>query len=195
LRRAAFVSAMGTTELGFLNYCADFGEAIVLVSAVTAASLYLSAIGEFRLGVAWCVSFVAAAGITGVFKAVSWPISGHAATSCAFYGGLAVVLWRGAADRSPLVYWLSVSAIAVIGLVCWSIWLLAWHRLDDIAIGLAVGSMSPIAVMMPSQSRARSPRAALVLVSVVLIVLGALHGMRINTSRASSRAIAAVASL
>jgi membrane-associated phospholipid phosphatase len=130
----------------------------------------------------------AAAGLR--IRAAAFP-SGHAGLGAAFYGGLAVLMWRartGAADagRAALAA-AAAMLIALAILIAASVWILAWHFAIDIAGGALIGSACALlfaaALSCNGREHALSAggvrRAALVLF-VAAAVIGDLHGMRFD---------------
>ena len=97
-----------------LNFLADLGGTAVLGPAIVAACATLLACGRRRDAVAWALAFSACTAATVILKTLvgefaisilgcriqagAFP-SGHAGIGVVFYGGLAMLLWRG--SRAP----------------------------------------------------------------------------------------------
>ena len=176
-----------------LNFIADFGETIVLFPPLAAISLYLALSGAARLAVAWFCAFVLCAALAGAFKALGWPpVSGHADISLAFYGGLAVLLWRTAARPSAGLRAVGLGLFGTAGLITWSIWMLRWHDIEAIACGLLVGGLSPLAILVTPGTDILPRKAPVVVVVIALLLIISLHGLRLNYTYAGGKVIRAL---
>jgi membrane-associated phospholipid phosphatase len=137
-----------------LEAVAAFGDIALLAPAALVVGGLLWWFRRRTEALAWLGALVVCALVVGVlketvgsfkihffheFRAASFP-SGHASLSFAFYGGLAVLLWR---RWQTLAARLAVVAlVAVPVLVTLSVWLLRWHPIIDAAVGTVIGLAS-----------------------------------------------------
>jgi hypothetical protein len=161
-----------------LNFLADFGEMGALAPAMAAVAIFLLFTRASRLALAWSLAMLLAVGATYAIKAESGPVSGHAAVSSAFYGGLAVLLWRTSPSSSWPLRGLSIALVFLAGLVTWCVWMLGWHSIEDVASGLLVGCVSLAAFSCTGRSHLLRQKAALTLLFIVIASLAPLHGLR-----------------
>jgi len=180
---------MSGVEKDILNFIANFGETIILLLPLAAICFYVATHGALRLATAWFCAFILCAAIAGGLKAIVWPVSGHADISLAFYGGLAALLWRTAGHPSSALRALVLTLVGVVALVTWSVWMLSWHPIKDIAAGLLVGSLSPLVIFMMPGRALLSRRAPFVAVLIALLLILPLHGLRLNYAYAAGKVI------
>lgn len=170
------------------RFLTDFGDTAVTVPLAIVLTVFLLALRQWRLAIAWALVITGCAGIITVLKlalrvcghplagsALNSP-SGHTAMSIAVYGGIAIVagttltpVARGALFFAAVIF---SFAIAVSRAVVGS------HSPIEVAIGLGVGSAA-LAVMMAVALHYR-PRALPLqwLVAGVLLVFVLFHGTR-----------------
>jgi membrane-associated phospholipid phosphatase len=174
-----------------LNFLADLGDIAVLGPAIVAACATLLACGRRRDAVAWALAFSACTAATVILKTLvggfaisiqagAFP-SGHAGIGVVFYGGLAMLLWRG--SRSPLPRAIAVALVLVQAIIVGSVFLLRWHPLVDMAAGLLLGA----ACLGLAYWRALPAPAKLGelagLALVVASVVAVLHGERFDDKK------------
>jgi hypothetical protein len=171
---------MGPSFSAAANYIADFGEAVAVAPAALAVGLFLALDRQKRIMTAWFVSVGFAALSVSLFKTAGLPASGHAAVAMSFEGGLAVLMWRdvlgiGAGARAA-----SIAVMFIAAAICAAVLLLGWHSLADVAVGSALGLVAPLCLArMPLEVRT-GPRHGVVAAMTVVLLIGALHGVRLN---------------
>ena len=184
---------------------AVFGDAALLLPASVLLVLYLFALGQRRLSIAWVASLVASAGATVVLKLafracgphltgldVVSP-SGHASFSAIFYGALAATL--GAGRGRPFRLALAAGALALVLLVGVSRVRTGAHSAEEVAIGLAIGAAALclfLALQRWAGARPVSPVPLAVGFGLVLVLLGGTHFSLEGRIAAAARQIAAV---
>ena len=178
-----------------LHYLAGFGDVNALAPATLTLLIGLFAIGRFRLGLVWAAAFGACILATFLLKtwlggfelsifslhlvADEFP-SGHTSTATAFYGALAVALWRagnagwGSYVAKALAAVVAGFAIAIIVAVR----LLEWHHALDIAVGLLLGGACALAVDRALRERRIPLRLLPAILLPALVVAVLLHGER-----------------
>jgi membrane-associated phospholipid phosphatase len=180
----------------FLNFLADLGDIALIGPAIAAACATLLLCGRHRDAVAWALAFAACTAATLILKTLvggfaisilgcrietgAFP-SGHAAIGVVFYGGLAMLLWRG--SRSALPRAMAVALVLVQAMIVGSVFLLRWHPLVDLAAGLLLGA----ACLGLAYWRALPAPAKLGelagLALVVASVVAVLHGERFDDKK------------
>ncbi len=191
-----------------LHYLAGFGDVNALAPATLAILIMLFAMGRFRLGLVWAVSFGACVLATFALKAwlggfqlsiFSFHIiadefpSGHTSTATAFYGTLALAIWRSSgAGWSRHVARSLAAVVACFALaIVVSVRLLGWHHALDIVFGLLLGGVCVLAVdrALRQQQIPLHLMPALLLPALMVAVL--LHGERMVSTASLKAALAA----
>jgi len=193
---------------GFLwNGVANFGDLAILAPAAASVAIVLIMQRRHRDAAAWLASlglcavaicalktrigyFDIAVGAGLRVRAAAFP-SGHAGLGAAFYGGLAVLMWRAragaaGAGRAALAA-VAALLVALAILIAASVWILAWHFAVDIAGGGLIGGACVLLFAVALSRNGWEPafpaggvrRAALVL-CVAAAVIGSLHGTRFD---------------
>jgi len=179
-----------------LNFLADLGDIAVLGPAIVAACATLLACGRRRDAVAWALAFSACTVATVILKTLvggfaisilgcriqagAFP-SGHAGIGVVFYGGLAMLLWRG--SRAPFPRAIAVALVLVQIMIVGSVFLLRWHPLVDMAAGLLLGAAC-LGLAYWRVLPAPAKFGELVgLALVVACVVAALHGERFDDKK------------
>jgi len=165
------------------NFVADFGEFVALAPAAVAVGVFL-ALGRRRsFALAWSIGMGFAVLAVALFKAQGLPVSGHAAMAMSFEGGLAVLMWRdglglGAGSRVAAII-LALLSIMVFA----SVALLRWHSWQDLAVGSSLGFVTPLGLALVREQTARAWRVrglGPVAATIVVVLIGAFHGMRLD---------------
>jgi hypothetical protein len=192
------------TTRAVLDFIADFGEAAALLPAAAAVAVPLAVRRRWSAVLAWGGALAACAlaalllktGIAGLDGGGSAPfhtaavrprpiVSGHACIAVAFYGGLAVLARRGAGGlgRAAALALAVVPATAI----CAAVWMLGWHNLPEIACGVLLGAVCPavLAAALPV-APARSLGGSAAMLAAAALVVGALHGIRIDYAAAAA---------
>jgi membrane-associated phospholipid phosphatase len=156
----------------------------------------LLACGRRRDAVAWALAFSACTASTVILKTLvggfaisilgcriqagAFP-SGHAGIGVVFYGGLAMLLWRG--SRAPFPRAIAVALVLVQIMIVGSVFLLRWHPLVDMAAGLLLGAaclgLAYWRVLPAPAKFGELVGLALVVASVVAV----LHGERFDDKK------------
>lgn len=163
-----------------LNFTVDFGEADLAFAAALVVALWLGLTGQGRWLAAWIGTIIFVIGVTVVLRTPTiWP-SGHVAVSSAFYGGLAVVVWRSAPD--PVPRW-TIAIVALLVMfpvaITTAILIMAWHGLRGVSLGFALGGITPLVMARLPKEHAAASHLAPMLIATA-IVLAALHGSRMD---------------
>jgi hypothetical protein len=174
-----------------VNFIADFGDLAAIGPAVLGACAVLWARGGRRPALIWVASFLACTTTVFLAKAavgqsgfdlsgfgIEGPApSGHTATSIAFYGTLAVLLWRTLGGRRGSAAAAAAAALAVA--VITAIEILGWHPWRDVVLGAALGGAS---AAWAGNALARITAVdGLGVAAVALLVLLLPHGTRLKT--------------
>jgi hypothetical protein len=191
-QREPFAKSMDS-ERDILNFLADFGETIALMPAMVAVCAYLLATGARRLALAWFLALVISIALTAALKSVLGPISGHGAISWAFYGGLAVLVWRTAPPASWLLRALAVVLVGLAGVVTWCVWMLGWHSTEEAIGGALLGSLSLLTFAGARPASLLPYRGALILLLIAVLSVAPLHGVRLKYPSAGGEVLTALA--
>lgn len=189
------------TTRAVLDFIADFGEAAALLPAAAAVAVPLAMRRRWSAVLAWGGALAVCAlaalllktGIAGLdggsapFDAATVRprpiVSGHACIAVAFYGGLAVLARRVAGGLGRV----AALALAVVPAtaICAAVWMLGWHNLPEIACGALLGAVCPavLAAALPV-APARSLGGSAAMLAAAALVVGALHGIRIDYAAA-----------
>jgi hypothetical protein len=192
-----------------LDFVADFGEAAVLLPAAAAAAVPLAFGRRWSAVLAWGGTLAACALVVVLLKLGMAElgagggmlpanavrprpivVSGHACIATAFYGGLAVLARRvaGGLTRAAALALASVPAAAV----CAAVWMLGWHGLPEIACGVLLGAVCPAALAALPMAPARPPGGAAAMLAAAALVVGVLHGVRVDYRAAADSGLLAM---
>ncbi len=200
---AAWVEAHYRT----LTFFVDFGEAAALLPAALVIALFLALGGRSRLAITWLATIAIAIAVTALFKldlaalasarledAEDDPsiLSGHASLAMAFYGGLAVLVWRAGGTRLQGRRWLALLLAAIVPMMMGLVWLMGWHDMGAVLKGALVGAVCPFA-MAASPTLSEHPRIPVAaMLTAVALVVALLHGLRFDYSEVAAAAIAMI---
>jgi hypothetical protein len=174
-------------------FIADFGELALILPAFAAAAAILLLHRRYREVAAWGGALVGCIVVTAALKAGIGPFktslfghgirsaslpSGHAGLAVVFYGGLALLLWYGAGNWFGRL--LAAALLIVETLVVTSVFVLSWHPVIDVLTGLALGAMCLVMLYPHAGRQRRSWTEAAAVCVAVLVLVSALHGVRID---------------
>jgi hypothetical protein len=167
-----------------LNFIVDFGETVIIVPAALVAALFLAQARQVRLLITWGATLAAVVAVTVLLRTPAiWP-SGHVALSVAFYGGLAVLIWRlGRVSTPKAAAPLAIIAALFPVAITTAIAILKWHGLRGISLGLLTGAVTPLALAWAPIRDVRRPP-VIAMVAATALILGLLHGWRLDYTSA-----------
>ena len=179
------------------RFVTDFGDTAVTVPLAVLMAGALAAARHFRMALGWCLAIVGCAGLIALLKlvlavcghqpgaaALASP-SGHTAMSTAVYGGFAAVL--GASLRRPARDALLAAATALLLGIAASRAVLQYHTATEIAVGLAVGSLTLAGIVAMAGRYRPAPLPILPVAAAALGLALLFHGARWPAEQAIRR--------
>ncbi len=173
----------------YFSLITDLGNAVVVGAMAAVVALYLLAAGSRRSALALLLVFITAACGIGIAKMLclschATPVipslrspSGHAAMSSSVYSMMTAIIVSGMQRWQRVMAWLC--NLGVIVLVAASRFLLGFHTISEVAVGLLVGLTSYLIisrVVLKQEPVHFNGRAVALTAFVVFLVL---HGVSV----------------
>ncbi len=169
-------------------FLTDFGDTAVTVPLAIVMTVFLIAVRQLRLAIAWALVIVGCAGAVGALKlglricghpwdgsALSSP-SGHTAMSIAVYGGIAILV-GSTLNRAAGAALVAAALIFTIAIAL-SRTIVGYHSPIEVVVGIGVG-IAALAAMTAVTAHFRPARLPLAwLVAGALVVFVLFHGTR-----------------
>jgi membrane-associated phospholipid phosphatase len=170
-----------------MEYISDFADSAITLPLVAAIWGVLALLGNARLISKWALCVMLVWCVMLVLKALSFVLtagdpdgmaspSGHTASACIVYGGLAWLLLRHHAPMTAVLAPVALTVLIGISRVA-----IAAHSVGEVIAGAAIGAAGLLGLALWAEPASRLRAAPIVLISA--FVIGLLHGTTLPVER------------